>query len=79
MSQVYHGVIVRSSEPEARALFAPLDSGVPLFPLRLVRLDEDVFGIYIQRRTDVSRDLQRISAQLQRIPGELQRMRYTGD
>src|SRR5262245_6873675 len=71
MSQVFHGVVVRSSEPEVRALFAALDSRVPL---RLVQLDEGVFGVYAQRRGDGSGDLQRISKQLARIPGELQRI-----
>src|SRR5262245_50807050 len=72
MSQVFHGVVVRSSEPEARALFATLDSRVPL---RLVRLDDDVFGIYARRGAeDYPGDLRRVSAQLARIPGELQRI-----
>jgi hypothetical protein len=74
MSQVFHGVVVRISEPEARALFATLDSRLPLLPLRLVRLDDDVFGIYVRRRADEPCELRRISAQLARIPGELQRI-----
>lgn len=71
MSLVFHGVVVRSSEPEARALFASLDSRLPL---RLVRLDDDVFGIYARRRADVPGELRRISAHLARIPRELQRI-----
>ena len=72
MSQVFHGVAVRSSEPEARALFATLDSRVPL---RLVRLDDDVFGIYARRRADdFPGELRRVSTQLARMPGELQRI-----
>jgi hypothetical protein len=67
MSQVFHGVVVRCSEPEARALFASL---VPRLPLRLVRLDDEVFGIYASRDyAKAPRELQRIAAQLSHTTG----------
>lgn len=43
MSLVFHGVIFRSSEAAARSHFTSLNSTLPL---RLVQLDDGVFGIY---------------------------------
>jgi hypothetical protein len=60
MSLVFHGIVVRCSEPEARALFAAVKSKLSL---RLVRLDNDVFGVYTERGQLAFGALQRIATQ----------------
>ena len=69
MSEVFHGVVVRCLESDARTQFNSLDCKVPL---RMVRLDDDVFGVYTGRQ-HTPRVLERITGELQRIAAQLSR------
>jgi hypothetical protein len=71
MSQVFHGVVLRTSGAQAKVLFGSIDS---VITLRLVQLDKDVFGIYARRHTDYPGDLSQVSRQLAKIPNELGRI-----
>ena len=66
MSHLFQGIILRCSEPAARALFSSLDSRIPL---RLVRLDDDVFGIYARQDPKAPAELQRIASRVSRSAG----------
>jgi len=66
MSLVFHGIVARSSESTIRGLFDSLESGLPL---RLVRLDDGVFGIYAKSQSDAPRELERIVAVVSKVTG----------
>lgn len=66
MSLVFHGVIFQSNEATARSHFTSLDSTLPL---RLVRLDDGVFGIYAKRDGDAPSELQQIAGLVSQTEG----------
>jgi hypothetical protein len=67
MSLAFHGVVFRATEVQARDWFAALHSRLPL---RLVAIDEGVFGVYAKRQAKTFEALQRVATYISRFAGE---------
>jgi hypothetical protein len=67
MSLAFHGVVFRAKETQAGDWFAALRSR---FPLRLVAIDDGVFGIYVKRQAKAFEELQRVAADVSQFAGE---------
>lgn len=66
MSFAFHGVLIRTCETEARAMFASIHSHLPL---RLILLKDSIYGVYAKGHPTAADELRRIAAFLSEVSG----------